>query len=106
MRLISLAMKMDSDRLVCAVTRRTGPPWGRAAGESALTARIAGDERKGGGEYLRGGAVAGGKPYGAGSRKILFQQVEAAAVRTPEAVDGLVRVTDDKEFPPRLYSMP
>ena len=65
----------------------------------ALTARIAGDEKKGGGEYLRGGAVAGGKPYDAGSRKILFQPVEAPAVRAPEAVDGLIRVTDDKEFP-------
>ena len=84
----------------CHQTHRLA--MGTGGRKPALTARIAGDERKRGGEYLRGGAVAGGKPYGAGSRKILFQQVEAPAVRTPEAVDGLVRVTDDKEFPSAL----
>ena len=59
-----------------------------------------GNDGEGSGEDLTGGAVIFFQTDGVKLRKILPQPVKAGRVRAPEAIDGLVRISDHKKLRP------
>ena len=75
------------DRFAAAV--RLHPP---------RSARIVGNDGEGSGENLPGGPIIFFQPDGMKLRKILLQLIKAGRVRAPEAVDGLIRISDHKKF--------
>ena len=62
------------------------------------SARIVGNDGEGSGENLPGGAVIFFQSDGVKLREILLQLIKAGRVRAPEAVDGLIRISDHKKF--------
>ena len=64
------------------------------------SARIVGNDGEGSGENLPGGAIIFFQPDGVKFREILRQLIKAGRVRAPEAVDGLIRISDHKKLCP------
>ena len=102
MRAISFAMAAAWWRSSSPWRTRTGGPAGAWGSRSRGGAGVVGDHRHSAAQHLGGGAVILHQAQGLQLGEALAELFEAAAVRAPEAVDGLVRVADDEQALPLL----